>query len=347
MERMALQQSGRWGVAEIHRPPGSRRTFGLGYRPVRGERAIRALEGAAPRLGSCPGAFTPWIEPRSGPPKQMFDPCLAHLGDVLTFRFGLHALRSAQRLWPFGLGTPGAIIQAAAVPRLVKQKTMGDRRKIAEGRLRAALQVPDPARVRGKSGRAFRGSPPKDWASSGVTRDTPSPAASTASGHGWWNVLPSNGRTRCRRRERSCASRSSWAVPDHRHSSRTQLCPRRLGPRGVRGRPDPLRRCESQTRLRGNRADHPGLGNALGGPGTGRQEPAAVRCVLPLGVLLDHHVRRGSPLLRHPSRERQDTPPGAPCGCQPLGRDPATVASTVGSSTSKEVAWPTPIDPAA
>jgi predicted amidophosphoribosyltransferase len=56
----------------------------------------------------------------------------------------------AEDLWPFDVADPPAIINVSPTARLVG-RTWRQRREIATGPLRAALQVPDPRRTEGKS----------------------------------------------------------------------------------------------------------------------------------------------------------------------------------------------------
>lgn len=53
--------------------------------------------------------------------------------------------------WTFDLTTPPAIVKIADTPTMVKAAGAAERRHIAEGDVRAALQVPDRARTEGKA----------------------------------------------------------------------------------------------------------------------------------------------------------------------------------------------------
>src|SRR5215204_4427332 len=101
------------------------------------------------------------------------------------------------------------------------------------------------------------------------------------------------------------------------------------GPRASRsqGRALPLR---YEPQLRGHLTDHQGVWHQAGGPCSLRPKRAALRRLLPLGILDPHEVTRRSLLLRPATCSGQDSQPGATSDRESPGRDPSWLSEAWG-----------------
>src|SRR5215204_5109878 len=101
------------------------------------------------------------------------------------------------------------------------------------------------------------------------------------------------------------------------------------GPRASRsqGRALPLR---YEPQLRGHLTDHQGVWHQAGGPCSLRPKRAALRRLLPLGILDPHEVTRRSLLLRPATCSGQDSQRGATSDRESPGRDPSWLSEAWG-----------------